>query len=368
MTNQIALTAAPAWGPVRVSTYAAHRVARWRYELLDARGVSLGTLRGCRGGKFRYNVNATIRGAGEVTYTGPEIDWMKHRIRVWYGFEARGHSEEWAVGTFIPTTPGRTHTQAGAGTVSLKLYDLMYRLDVQRTASNPWVCRKGESIIGAVRRLLDYLEVPHQIEDSPVVAATEMAWPAGTKCLTLANELLDAAGFFACWADPMGVIRSGPYRPPSARGTRYAFRPDDPDAITTHPSFYVEADAFDTPSHVVLVAESDDPDAPPMTAEATDFTSEFSQAARNIRVTHFEDGVPAATLEILQAKARKRLEEVQRVGEKVDFHVLPLPMDGNDVVRFSNPRAGVDMTVTVEEFEVAQGRPEMDVTGRKVRA
>lgn len=367
MSTQVHLVEAPAWPAAETPLLAGSRRASWRFELLDRSDRSLGPLRTCTGFDVEVNVNATVRASGGLTYTGPAIDWTRHRIRVYYGATARGQAEEWPVGTFIVEAPEETLGGMSPGSVDLDLLDASYRLDLLVSSASPWTAHKGANIVEVVRGLLDRQNVRHSIEDSEEALSSSMSWKPGTPYRRIINDLLDAANFFAAWADPMGVIRSERRVPPAQRGERYVFAYNrGGDELMTVPEFVRRRDLA-VPNRVYLIAESDDPDALPMVGTATDTSGgPFSWTTTGVVRTHQEENVPAGSQEALDARAAQRLQELQRVSSVFEFETLPVPLDGNDVLRLRRPDEGVDARVVAEKFRISQGQPTMPITAREV--
>ena len=370
MTNLVHLTDAPTWPAGGVPLLAGSRRARWRFELLDRRDRVVGPLYGVSGTALTMNVNATVRLSGGAVYSGPPIDWTRHRLRAWYRASARGQSLEWPLGTFLVQAPEETLGGASVESVELDLMDTSARLDYLRSSASPWVARKGANIVDTVRALLDTQSIRHSIADSNEVFTSAMTWKPGTTYRRMVNDMLDGANFYAVWADPLGVIRSEERRPPAARGERYVFENDrQGDALVVLPEF-TRRRTEEVPNRVYLVAESDDPDDMPLvgTAADEDPDSPFSWLTTGVVITHVEENVPGGSQAALDARARERLDSLQRVSTVYDFDTLPVPLDGLDVVRLRRRDEGVDSPAVVEKATIKQSQPHMNVTAREVRA
>ena len=355
MSNQLHLIAAPAWPAQKAGLLARPRTEEWIFELVHARtNRYIRRLHGIRDFEVTFNIHADIRSGGSCIWQGAEdIDWMEHRLRVHYGVHSMGESMRWTVGTFIVEAPTRPITSSRRPARQLQLFDMMYRLDRQQTTAAEWVGRKGTNIIERVRYLLDRQSMRHAIADSPAVFGSQMAWPATTTYLKATNEMLRAANFFSIYADPQGVLRGDPYRPPSQRGIAFAFSDDSAD----HPHMpepQLTEDTYTVPSQVTLVASSDDPDALPMVGTALDTTSKFSFARRGLVISHSEQNVDAPDQKTIDAMAARTLEEKQRVSTTVDIEHLILPTQGNDVIHLRHTASGFTGTTVLEKFSFGQ--------------
>jgi len=347
---------------------AAHRHASWRFELLDSQSRVIGPLAGVGDASVSWNVNATVRSGGSLEYLGPPIDWESRRVRVHYGIEALGVSLEWPLGTFIVAAPdeeeGTTH---GADPINLDLFDMMHRVDVIRSTAAPWVARAGLSPVDVARELLDRQGIPHSFEDTDQTLRSDMTWPPGTKYLTILNDLMEAAGMFAVWADPMGVIRSVQYRPPVSRGARYVLE-DRAGALQMGPRYKHSRDTYSVPNRVVLVAGGEDPDVPALVGTASDVSGPYGTAARGYVISHLETDVSATSQAAIDSMAARRLDEVQRVSSLLeDVQILPVPLDPNDVLQFTHQISGRDMLTVTEKIDMRRNRAYAALTIREVR-
>lgn len=366
MTDQLHLIDAPEWGPAAVDLLAGSRDVEWIYELVDGRSLRfVRTLRGVRNFRFENNVHATIRSGGSCVWQGAEdIDWMEHRLRAHQRISHRGQSLQWTVGTFIVESPTRVLTDKTRGAQELQLFDAMYRLDVQTSTVSEWVAHKGSNIIGTVRHLLDRQGLKHAFEDSDEVFASQMSWEAGTTYLRMVNDMLASANFTAVYADPQGVLRSGPARAATSRGVAWTFR-DDSTAMRYAPEVTHNRDTYSIPNEVLLIARSDDPDTPPMSASARDTSSPYGTMRRRMVITKVEE-VDAASQAILKARADLRLKEVQRPASTFTFQHLPLPLEMSQVVRFVRTRHDVDVLAVIEKTNFDDGTGLAETTVREV--
>lgn len=356
MSDQLHLIDAPEWGPQATDLLAGSRSVQWRFELLDRnlRVIDEADHK-VMGFQAEWNLHATIRGGGTCTWRDSRpVDWLAHRLRAHYQVSSRGRSLEWCVGTFLVESPGRTLTDANTQLEDLDLFDMTHRLAQQTSTAAAWVGKRGTNIIDRIRYLLDRAGIAHAIEDSDATFTSDMVWEPGTTYLRMVNDMLAAAGFFACWADSLGVIRSTPHRPPAARGIAYAFQ-DDGHGLGFLPAVALNRDTYDIPNSVVAIAATDDPDTMPLVATADDMDSPVGVRARGWRKTHVEPDVPASSLTVLQARAAAILEQKQRRSSTLEVQHLPVPMAVNDIITISWPRHDIQTRAVVEKHSIGMG-------------
>lgn len=288
-----------------------HRAEKWRFDLLNNQDALVSSLIGVTGGTFEFNVNAAIRGGGSISYHGPAVNWNQHRIQPWYRVESAGEVVEWPLGVFLVATPSSKHTDAGIE-AGLSLYDKTLILDQDKTPTS-YTVSKGANVIAAVRTVLSQAgQARTAIEGSSQTLAKALVWPAGTSCLRIINDLLEAANYFSIWVDGEGVFRAEPYLPPADRGRAFAFEDNDKSIYSA--DFTNDFDTFEVPNRVVVIGQSEgDTEAP--TATVTDTSSgPFSFSARGRWITRVEEGVEATDAGTLTSIARRFLSEGQQVG------------------------------------------------------
>lgn len=365
MTNQLQLVDAPGWGPQARALLADNRTDGWRFDLLDKDNKVLRQLRGIRDFEVRFNLNATIRSGGSCVHeSATDVDWTRHRIRAWQTVTGAGRYVEWPVGTFIVKAPRREYTSAQVAPRSLQLFDMMLRLQEQTSTAVEWVAHKGSNVIDTVRYLLDRQGIAHAFEDSDAVFGSTMSWEVGTSYLRMVNDMLDVANFFSCWADPMGIIRSGPYRSPQYRGVDVVFSDVDGDGTMPFlPDFPHEEDLSDVPSQLNLVFPSDDPDELPAVGTYRDTSTRFSEWVTGREITATEEATgDSGTQAERDARAKARLERRQQVAETFEIQHPTMPMSLNGVARLERTARAVAASTVIEGFTYSQADGHLSTT------
>lgn len=341
-----------------VDPWTTHRQERWRFDLFTVTEAPAGTLDGVEVGAFEFNRNATIKGAGSLTWSGPFDalpDWQRYRIQAWHILTtADGEDIETPWGLYIPSAPSRSYGD-GEVTVDVELYDktlLLERDEIDET----YTIEAGTPIVPAIRALILSADPVARIviADTDKVQAVTASWPVGTKKLTIVNKLLDSLNYFSLWCDGRGVYHCDPYKSPRERPVARLFR-DGPDSIYA-PEFTYGLDLFNVPNKVNLVARSNG-EEPALTASATneDPDSPTSyQASGNTWITRTERDVEAPDEPTLQALAQRRLEELSQIAQTVDFEhaIVPLPLY-NAVVEFRRDAAGISVLAAIQSMSVS---------------
>ena len=325
--------------PVGWAPLVGHRAAEeWRWQVIDRdTGQVTGRMDGVEGGNLRLNVYADTRGTGSLRWSGPLDDmptWRNIRVQpVYVATLLDGSSVEWPMGVYLCTSP-RTDVQDGWAEVDVSLFDptlVLRRAKLSKTSG----VNAGTAVVSHVRLILDTQapSVRHALEDSDATLRSSMVWEPGTPWLRVINDLLDAAGMFALWADADGVLRSSPYVRPQDRPLVWDFAEG---ATAVHEAgVQHDRDDFDVPNRITLISRADG-DLPALRARLTlddiDPASPYAYAQTGEWVDRVEDNIEAADLAVLQARADRLLREGVSVASTVTLTHAPLPLGLQDRV------------------------------------
>lgn len=326
-----------------------HRRFTWWVELLNLSDVPLGRLDGVKSCECRFNVNAKIRGGGSLTYSGPRVDWLRHRLQPWIEITDGTRTDRRPLGVFIPAAPGTRYSATGSE-VELELYDKTDLLDKDRV-ENAYSAPAGVIVTDFVRSILLAMgESQVAITDSTETLRNPMVWEAGTSKLRIINDLLAAINYFAIWCDGYGVFRADPYRRPQQRAVELELI--DGDNCIYAPEFSHDFDAYDVPNKVACTSDSNG-DKPALTAVATnvDPANPYSYPARGRWIVRVENSVEASSQAVLQGIADRYLIEGQQVGSKYAIKHAAVPLELNDVVRFVRAAEGIDIAGVVQSMQ-----------------
>lgn len=344
---------------------AGQRSVSWRWEVLDADEVMIGTLDGVvPGGSVDWTANASIKGGGRImiTDTGQDVDWLNVRLRPICTID--GFSREIPVGVWLPVAPDASISDLGRSwdvmlLDKLTILDADVWLDPTSGEAATYVAAAGEDVVSLVVDLIVQAgESTPAIESGtgPTVAR-EMVWEAGTTRLKIINDLLDAAGYFSLWTDNAGQFRVAPYTRPLDRAAVYvAIAPFEvgPTSIMD-PSMSHKKDIFSVPNRYVCIGQGDmDTEALTSVATNVDSASPYSYPARHNRwVTRVETGVEAVDQAALDLITQRKLDQETAVTSRVDLTHPYLPdLTFNSVISARHPEAGIDALFTVTKTSV----------------
>lgn len=261
---------------------------------------------------------------------------------------------ETALGTFLPSTPISTYRD-GSQTWGVELLDRTSMIAEDyfaQTYSTP----DGVNVVDRVWEILRSTGAavgnPPPASSLPSGVATTLTkgrtWSAGTNKLTIINDLLEAAGYMALWADGEGAFRLS--KSVAAKNRPVAYEFVDGDNCIYLPEFTVEKDIYSIPNKVVMIGQGDsDTAAPVATATNLDRRSPSSYQNRGRWITDVSRGVDAESASELQAKANARLEQLTAAQSVVTIEHGPVPgLRVNQVVRFTRRGgAGINGLYTV---------------------
>lgn len=329
-----------------------HRNEKWRWDILTLTEAPGGQLDGVEDGTLEFNVNNTIRGGGNLTWSGKEEpEWSKILLQPWYILQTKEGEIGWPRGVFIPAAPVDSHTDTGK-TVDVELYDKLLILD-QDKVDKTYTVTKGTHVVTAIRILLASAgQDRHAIEDKTDTLRSPMVWPAGTSKLAIVNELLKSINYFSLWCDGYGVYQGRPYQAASARPVVRRFI-DDADSIFG-PDFAHDRDMFNIPNKVIQVGRGDG-DTEGLVAVATneDPRSPYSYQARGRWIVHVDTDVEATSQGVLDGIADRRMAELSQTASAVDFDHAHVPLELNDIVEFQRGDRGLKIRAAVQSMTIS---------------
>lgn len=343
----------------------------WTWRLIDRAGRHVGDLDGVGGGNLTLNVNANTRGTGSLTWSGRHADmpnWRDVLVQPIYSATLLdGSTVAWPMGVYLCASPSIDVADRHAR-AEVSLYDQTLRLR-RAKLTNTWGVPAGTNVVHQIRALfVEYAPITrHALEDSSETLRNSMVWEPGTPILRVMNDLADAAGMFALWADADGLIRTSPYVRPQDRPHVWKFT-EGVESVheenVTH-----DRDDFDVPNRVTGISRTDGEDEPALRFQLTLDEIDPAHPMAFVRtgewVDRFEPEVEATSMEVLTQRVERWLREGIAVTSTVTLTHAPLPLALQDKISIDSGgliipaatvqtidipcAAGEDWTTTIRE-------------------
>lgn len=335
------------------------RITTYRFDLLDRDETPLGELASVapQGGYMEWHAYAAVKGGGSLPLIdrGVDIDFLNDRIKVTAllaGPAADPTPVEVPLGIYLPAAPNEAWTGLGRRW-DVELADKCSILDQTITTDlygNPrsYVAPMGTNVIDRVRAIITSAgESIAAIEPSDVTLPNALVWEPDATILTILNDMLQAAGFFALSVDGQGQFRTAPFVALQDRPILYessAPLGDGPNSLRA-PEWSRERDIYSIPNRYVAISQGDG-EAEAMFAVAVNMNpnSPFSVPSRNRFITRVTTGVEAVDLATLQSFAQRGLAQASSVTSGITTSHMFLPdMQAGSIVRFVDTRDGTDL-------------------------
>lgn len=295
-----------------------------RYEVLRDGGVWT-ELEPYTPAEVQYQSASALKMSMRGLFLEPkkEIRWLTDRLRPVLII----NGTEYPVGKFIATTP-QTNKTAGQTLLQLEAYSVLY-LAERVQLEGPYTIARGTSYITAVIELLRLAGITeYTAEESALVLSTDRAdWPAGTKVLTVVNQLLSEINYRSAWVDMSGRVWLTKYKAPSTDNITQIYQRGEYSILSDVST--VTTDYFDKANVFRAVCSNPELEEPMMaTAENSDPDSPFSTASLGIRILQILEVDNIPDLATLQEKAENMLTKSLQTTETIEFTTALNPTHG----------------------------------------
>ncbi|PRB02757.1 hypothetical protein CQ047_17795 [Microbacterium sp. MYb72] len=319
----------------------------WAFALLDASDRELHRIDGVTGGSAEVVAQSVLGGSGSLSIDGDQgIDWMSHRVQAIY--TDRGIS--WPFGTYLFASPTAKHTAVDV-THTVQLLSKM-NIIAEDTVEARYSLAVGTVVVPVVVALITSAGETRIAATASTAALTSpLTWEAGTSKLTIINDLLQAIGYWSLWCDGAGQFRVQPYLNPASRPVAFEF---EHGARSLHfPDWDREQDQTSVPNRFVAVGQGSDTVAALVgVATNEDPNSQYSFQRRGRWITATEEGVEAASQQVIdQYAARKLRDAMDPVARLTVTHAL-IGLEPNDLIGFT-PEDGIRRLATVQRMAVS---------------
>lgn len=314
------------------------------------------------GGTITGNLHSEIRWGATITLINPEItgpDWNQYRLQIMHVAHTPSGRVETPLGVFVVVGEKITdNTSEGGRETDLTLCDATILLKDSKTAGTETYTAASTVRQSVFSQLLTAGATRVNIAASDEKLRAPLTFEPGTSRLSIVNELLKAAGYFALYSAPNGDLRAEKYLPPAQRPIKYRF---DPGIEAVHLPSQSWEEEISRVNEIVAISTSSK-DTPALTAIARNQLpdSPYSYQNQGRWITEVLTGVEATSQKVLQEYANRQLE-VKTAGKTFTRRVAFTPLSLNDVVAQGEKREVVEnISLRLTPGEL------MEVTSREV--
>ena len=279
-------------------------------------------------------------------------DWLNVRVGVTYVAELNGARIERRLMVGMVTNAVEDSER---GFLDLELMDkcvILHEDSLEESTSYGTTEIVTEVVDSLIRSTGEYKVA---IVPSGATLRTVMNFPVGTSKLTVVNALLSAIGYKQISVDGSGTFNSGPYLEPEDREIEHIFS-SGPQSVHL-PEVKDERDLFNIPNRVVGISTSNgENEALSSVAENNDPLSIYSIPSRGRVITRREEGIEAATQDVLDRYVASLLRSSSQVTWRQTIQHFPLGLSlGSAVTNPSGYRATVvEMKQTLTAGELTE--------------
>lgn len=322
-----------------------HRQASYRVSVVGEDGQTKRVLPYVASGSVRLNSVSKLKASGEITIVDstPPVS-LGDRVRVDYVHDGG----EWALGVFWASTPTQhvhpTHTEW-----RIELLGALAFLDedcVDAATSVP----AGANVVDTVVAFIESTGAGRIVAvPNTSTLPGGLVWPAGTSKLRIVNDLLASINYWSVFVDATGAFMVLPYLHAVERGVAWRLREGENSLHSA--AWEREQDTASVPNKVIVVSNPTTGDKPAIVGVATNenIDSPYSHQARGRWITHVEDNVEAASQEVADALAKRKLTSLSTPQASLRITHAPIPINVGQVVEFASQ--GYSKLCVVREIE-----------------
>lgn len=319
------------------------RSPSWSFILLDHNENDLLLLDGVTSSSGEIAPRERLGGSASISIDdrGQSIDWMTNRIRFIYNPGIEGVAP-WSMGVFRFSSPNLRRSAFNAH-YNVKLLTKLSIPDSEVLLS-PISLPAGTRIIPEVEDILRSTgETRLSVTYSDIELNTPYFAEVGTSKLTVINELLLAANYWALKVDLSGTFLIEPYVPPSDRLPVFTFEAGN---NSIHRADWTHEQDLNSVPNVVACSTMGTDDEPSLIGIARNETTDpsspawpFSYSNRGYWVGRSYD-VEASSQAVIDSIAQNYLQRAMDPVSKYSIEHAILPLQGDDAVIFQSTAAG----------------------------
>lgn len=330
----------------------------FRYVRVDkttrAEKEILTTVSGC---KISRNANTELKESGTLNLTNA-TDIGHDLVRVYLVATQDAETLDVPLATMYPLSSGSTQT-ASDNSEDMSLMSALMPLNTvckqaYRIAASDVYVTKAAEIIAALGLL-------YVATESTAAATKPVAWKAGTKWISIVNDLLSYASFWSVYPDVWGRVMLTRYVAPNNRAPVWAFADDAKCAFLSDVKKTTNAATVPNVCVVTYSQSNVEPVTGSYTNDGTEYPfidSPFSTVAvgYEIPLVVTIDEIPAGTaLEqqaYVDAKAKERLIDATTVSESYTVQHPYAPLMPNDNASHKWSTKDIDYIGSVQSMDL----------------
>lgn len=330
------------------SLLAGPRAPRYTFTLLTQDERKIRQLNNIVSWNLDLSATSRLGDSGSITLVEDKpIFYLGDRLKVTYDPGVKG-VEPWNLGVFLFSEAGLKR-EPSHETQTVQLISKLAVLD-DDALPHALTVPIGAKIITTVEAIINSTGETHVVYDESDAEAREpIQFEAGTSKLTVVNQLLDAAGYWAVHVDGDGNYRLTAYRPPAQRPVEFEFRAGD--AAIHSGEWSRTEDLTGVPNRVICrTAGTGDTHALVGLAFNLDLDSPLSYQRRGRWITRVYD-VEASSQKVIDQMAARRLASLGNPVAKIQMSHAPIPVMPRERVRFQS--GGVDVTAIIQKTSIS---------------
>lgn len=293
-------------------------------------------------GAIDLSALSDLRASGSLSFDGDEPPESGSLMRIYYRFEdENGDSETDPIGTFFVNVADRNHD--GASVSGKADLESVLKVAMADCYGRPYTVPKGTNAVARARTIIEGLGLRTNKPTCSYTLKSEMTFEPGDTWLSIANALLDAAGYAACTPDAYGTVQMCPYVEPELRQPTWTFA--DNQYSIMEPEVAESSNAGDIPNVVRLLWENEEGS---LWACAKNNDPESAASYKNRGywqgdyelVSELDGSNQNQRLANLKALSKKKLLDKTQEIEYVEWSHPWVPLWPSDAVEISYLRAG----------------------------
>lgn len=337
--------------------------ATYRFMRVDrATGLETGRVTNIRSGSITRNQDTSTYESASVSYVG-DLDLGTDMLRIYLDATSvdGSLSESVALGTFLVSTPS-TSIDGARKSGTADLYGRLREL-ADDDFDTAYAIPVGTNAVEKAKEIAQGCGLTVIADDSDYTTST--IWTFGVSGgsdsadskLAAINKLLDAAGFYSAFTDPMGRVLMRKYENQGDRALAWTFE----EGSTCHVkrSLTTEFDKFSISNTVHVdyttqessvrgTAVDDNPDSP---------YSTVSVGRRIVKLYSYNDLPEGTTTAEAQAtannKALELLKSERSILKRITFTTMYVPVSVTDAVGVKLPTADISRRYAVRTVDIS---------------